>query len=133
MSAQRKSHQGPDQPAPVEGEEWVQVPMVIDARGDKVVTLYDEQGRPHTRPVAEVVLETFGGPRPAGHVVGFKDGDRLNCELSNLEWVEAPAARDEVARARAIATRERADAMRQALEGRRHSNSADLLAEDRRR
>jgi hypothetical protein len=133
MSAQRKPRQRPDQPEPVQGEEWVQVPTIVDARGDKVVTLYDEQGRPHTRLVAEVVLEAFGGPRPPGHVVRFKDGNRLNCELSNLEWVEAPVARGEAARARAIATRERADAIRQSLEGRRHSDSAELVAEDRQR
>jgi hypothetical protein len=55
-----------------------------------VVTLYDEQGRPQTRLAAELVLEAFGGPRPPGHVVRFKDGDPLNCALSNLEWVARP-------------------------------------------
>ena len=133
MSAQRKPRQGPDQPEPVEGENWVRVPTVVDANGDKIVTLYDEQGHPKMRLVAEVVLETFGGPRPPGHVVRFKDGNRLNCELSNLEWVETPVARDEAARARAIATRERADAIRRSLEGWRHSDSAELVAEDRQR
>jgi hypothetical protein len=111
--------------------DWVRVPAVIDANGDKVVTLYDEQGQPRTRLVAELILEAFVGPRPPGHVVRFKDGNRLNCELSNLEWVEAPANRSEAARARAIATRERADAMRRTLEGRTHSDSALLVAEDR--
>jgi hypothetical protein len=133
MSARRIPRHAPDQPEPVEGENWVRVPTVVDTSGDKVVTLYDEQGRPHTRLVAEVVLETFGGPRPPGHVVRFKDGNRLNCELSNLEWVESPGARDEAARARAITTRERADAIRRSLEGRRHSDSAELVAEARQR
>ena len=133
MSAQPKPRQGPDQPEPVEGENWVRVPTVIDAGGDKVVTLYDEQGHPKKRLVAEVLLETFGGPRPPGHVVRFKDGNRLNCAPSNLEWVEAPVARDEVARARAIATRWRAAAIRRSLEGRQHGDSAELVAEDRRR
>ena len=107
------------------------MPAVVDANGNKVVTLYDEHGRPHTRSVAEVVLETFVGPRPVGHVVRFKDGNRLNCELDNLEWAAAPAARDETARAKAIATRQRADAIRHTLEGRQHSDSAELVAEDR--
>jgi hypothetical protein len=111
--------------------DWLRVPAVVDTNGDKVVTLNDEQGRPHTRLVAEIVLETFVGPRPAGHVVRFKDGNRLNCDLSNLEWVAAPAARDERARAKAIATRQRADAIRLTLEGRQHSDSAELVAEDR--
>jgi hypothetical protein len=105
---------------------------VVDANGDKVVTLHDEQGRPHTRLVAEIVLETFAGPRPPGHVIRFKDGDRLNCALSNLEWIPAATpGPDESARARAIATRRRADEVRKALEGRLHSDSAELVAEDR--
>jgi HNH endonuclease len=131
MSAQRRPQQGPDRTEPVAGGEWVQVPLVVDVVGNKVVILHDEHGSPHTRLVAELVLETFAGPRPPGHVVGFKDGDRLNCAASNLEWVEAPATRGEAARARAIATRERADAIRRSLEGRRHGDSAELVAEDR--
>jgi hypothetical protein len=118
---------GPEQ----EREKWVRVPAIVDANGDKVITLYDEQGRPRTRPVAELILEACVGPRPPGHVVRFKDGNRLNCELSNLEWAPAEARADEAARARAIATRQRADEIRQALEGRQHCDSAELVAEDR--
>jgi hypothetical protein len=131
MSAQRRSRTDPPGRESEQVHEWVQVPAVIDANGDKVITLYDEQGRPQTRPVAELVLESFVGPRPPGHVLRFKDGNRLNCELANLEWVAAPTERDEAARARAIATRERADAMRRTLEGRPHTDSALLVAEDR--
>jgi hypothetical protein len=57
----------------------------------------------------------------------------MNCELANLEWAPAPGTRDEVARAKAIATRERADAIRKSLEGRQHSDSAELVREDRQR
>ena len=131
MSASRQPRPDHDGPEPDRQEEWVRVPAVVDANGDKVITLYDEQGRPHTRPVAEFVLETFVGPRPPGHVVHFKDGDHLNCELSNLEWGPAEGGPDEAARARASDTRLRADAIRQALEGRQHSDSAELVAEDR--
>jgi hypothetical protein len=116
---------------PVRGEDWVRVPAVVDANGDKVIVLHDEWGHPQTRLVAELILDAFVGPRPPGCVVRFKDSNRLNCELTNLEWVAAPAVRDEAARARAIATRERADAMRRSLEGRPHSDSALLVAEDR--
>jgi len=133
MSAKPTKRPDPKTPSSEESADWVRVPPVIDASGDKVVTLYDEQGRPRSRPMAEVVLETFVGPRPPGHVVRFKDSNRLNCELSNLEWVAAPATRDEAARARAVATRERADAIRRSLEGRQHSDSAELVAEDRQR
>ena len=116
---------------PAQNHEWVRLPVVVDANGDKVVTLYDGRGQQETRRLAELVLESFYGPRPSGHVVHFKDGNRLNCEPSNLEWIAAPTVRDESARARAVATRQRADAMRQTLEGRPHSDSALLVAEDR--
>jgi hypothetical protein len=130
MSASPLPRPDPYDPEP-EREEWVLVPAVVDASGDKIITLYDAQGRPHTRLVAEVILETFVGPRPLGHNVRFKDGNRLNCELSNLEWVPGEVGPNEVARARAIATRLRADEIRQALEGRQHSDSAEVVAEDR--
>lgn len=130
MSASRKPRR--DQPDRETAEEYVRVPAIVDANGDKVVTLYDEQGRPHTRLVAELVLETFVGPRPPGHAIRFKDGDRRNCDASNLEWVPAETpGPDESARSKAVATRQRADRIRQALEGRTHSDSAELVAEDR--
>jgi hypothetical protein len=129
MSAYPKSQSDPS--VPDQCGDWVRVPAVVDSNGDKVITLNDEQGRPHTLLAAEIMLETLVGPRPAGHVVRFKDGNRLNCELSNLEWVAAPATRDEVSRAKAIATRHRADAIRLTLEGRQHSDSAELVDEDR--
>jgi len=71
--------------------------------------------------------------RSPGHVVRFKDSNRLNCDLSNLEWVAATATRTEAARAKAVVTRQRADAIRHAFEGRQHSDSAELVAEDRSR
>lgn len=129
MAAERRLNPNPD--ASAEGQEWVPVPVVVDVNGDRLVTIHDENGRPHTRPVAELVLESFVGPRPPGHVLRFKDGDRLNCALANLEWASAMTSRDQASRARAIATRERADVIRKALEGRRHSDSAELVAEDR--
>jgi hypothetical protein len=54
-----------------------------------------------------------------------------NGEPTSVEPVPAPTTRDEAARARAIATRARADAMRRSLEGRPQSDSAPLVAEDR--
>lgn len=131
MSAQRKPSPGSPGHEFHQADDWARVPAVVDANGNRVVTLHDERGEPRTRLVAELVLEAFVGPRPAGHVVHFKDGDRLNCDLSNLEWALAPGTRDEAARARAVATRQRADARRKSLEGRKHSDSALLVAEDR--
>ncbi len=132
MSAERNPDVNPTLSEPRHGEDWVRVPAVIDPDGDRVVTLYDEKGKPRTRLVAEVVLESFSGFRPSGYVIRFKDSDRLNCSLENLEWVPGPdLAQSDEPRARAIATRQRADATRQSLEGSPHSDSAELLAEDR--
>jgi HNH endonuclease len=131
MSARRQHRTDPPGHESDRLDEWVQVSAVVDVDGNKVITLYDDQGRPQTRLQAELILEAFIGPRPPGHVVRFKDGNRLNCKLTNLEWVAAPARRDEAARA--IATRERAEASLRSLTGRPQSDSALLVAEDRHR
>lgn len=36
--------------------------------------------------VAPLILEAWGEPRPAGHVVAYRDGDPGNCHLENLYW-----------------------------------------------
>lgn len=133
MSAIRTQKDGLGGIEPEESGEYVRVPAMIDANGDKIITLIDAHGRPQTRLIAELVLEAFRGPCPPGCTLTFKDGNRLNCELMNLEWTPVPITRDEAARAKAIATRERANAIRQSLEGRPHSDSAELVAEDRQR
>lgn len=46
------------------------------------------QGRQTLQYVAVLVLTAFLGERPAGYVVGYKDGDKGNCALDNLEWRE---------------------------------------------
>ncbi|MEN6630020.1 MAG: HNH endonuclease signature motif containing protein [Sulfuricella sp.] len=38
-----------------------------------------------------VVWEAANGPLPKGHAICFKDGNRLNCELANLECVSRAA------------------------------------------
>ena len=133
MSAIRRRRDSIGEPQLEESGEYVRVPAVIDSHGDTVVTLIDEHGNPQTRLIAELALEAFRGPCPPGHTLRFKDGNRLNCELANLEWAAAPAIRAEAARAKAIATRERADAVRRSLEGRQHCDSAELAREDRQR
>jgi len=133
MSAGRLRSRNVGGVEPEESGDFVRVPAVVDASGEKVVILIDDKGREQTRLVAELVLESFVGPRPIGGVVRFKDGDRLNCALDNLEWAPSGAPRDPSAQARAVATRARADAIRRSLEGRAHSDSGELVAEDRRR
>src|SRR5271156_6770629 len=120
MSAIRQRQDSLGEARPEESGEYVRVPAVIDAHGDKIVALIDKHGRPQTRLIGELVLEAFRGPCPPGHVLKFKDGNLLNCELATREGAVAPATRDEAARAKAIATRERADAVRQSLADSRH-------------
>lgn len=46
-------------------------------------------GPPHRRwqSVHEIIWEEHNGPRPAGHLVVFKDGNRCNFSLNNLELI----------------------------------------------
>lgn len=62
------------------------LPQKKNKRGEIVVELIDKQGSPKTAIVAEMVLETFAGPKPDGAKVHYKDGDKTNCALTNLEW-----------------------------------------------
>jgi len=41
--------------------------------------------------VAELVLETFVGPRPEGHVPGWRNGNRGDCRAENLFWTTRKA------------------------------------------
>jgi hypothetical protein len=45
-----------------------------------------KDGQTTTRTVHTVVLNTFVGPRPAGHVACHNDGDPSNNRLANLRW-----------------------------------------------
>lgn len=59
----------------------------VNAFGHTMVTLFDNEGRPQDRPVAELVLEAFVGPCPPGASVQHLDGDPQNNQLSNLRWL----------------------------------------------
>lgn len=37
-------------------------------------------------PIAELILEAFGSPRPAGHAIGHIDGNVRNTRPDNLRW-----------------------------------------------
>jgi HNH endonuclease len=69
------------------GDEWVPMPTFINEEGDKMVIVRNAQGQWKTVKVAEMVAMMFIGPCPQGHVLRFKDGDRLNGVPDNLEWV----------------------------------------------
>lgn len=60
----------------------------VVVRGYLVVTI-PESGRIRTRPVHQLVLETFVGPRGEGQVARHLDGDKFNNRLSNLAWGSA--------------------------------------------
>jgi hypothetical protein len=60
------------------------------ASGFLVVNLY-EQGRTNVTAVHSVVAHAFLGPRDSAFMVRHKDGDRTNCDASNLEYVKLGA------------------------------------------
>lgn len=39
------------------------------------------------RPVNHLVWEEVNGPVPANHIIIFRDGNKLNCDISNLECI----------------------------------------------
>jgi HNH endonuclease len=87
MTKNRKPRNTRTKRAQDSGDEWVPVPTFINDDGDKMVVVRNTQGRWETLRVAELVARAFIGPCPHGHVLRFKDGDRLNGVPDNLEWV----------------------------------------------
>jgi len=60
------------------------------------VTLRKE-GRPYTRSIHRLVLETYVGPCPSGMQCRHLDGDRNNNYLTNLKWgTGSENAQDEI-------------------------------------
>lgn len=43
-------------------------------------------GKYRPRPVAELILEAYGHPKPEGHYATFEDGDQSNLSTANLRW-----------------------------------------------
>ena len=58
----------------------------VDPAGYRTLTLVNEQGV-KTHRIHRLVASTFLGKRPLGYEVNHKDGDKLNCQISNLEYV----------------------------------------------
>jgi transposase-like protein len=106
-----------------EAEIWQPVPgqpryeissfgRLIDTRSGEVIerdALYRAGGQPRTR--AELVTETFVGPRPPASVVSFKDGDTGNIFWGNLAWTDSPHRPTRVLRglSRRLSSQERSD------------------------
>lgn len=61
-------------------------PVVV--RGYLVVTI-PQRGRTRTRPIHQLVLETFVGPRGEGQAARHLDGDKFNNRIANLAWGSA--------------------------------------------
>lgn len=59
----------------------------VTASGYRQVRLTGPGGRVHCLLVHALVLSSFVGPRPPGHVCDHKSFDRLDNRLVNLEWV----------------------------------------------
>lgn len=50
------------------------------------ITVALHGSRTVNRPVARIMLEAFAGPCPAQMYASYRDGDKTNLNLSNLEW-----------------------------------------------
>jgi HNH endonuclease len=57
------------------------------SKGGRLRILIRSNGRRQRLGLAALVLSAFGEPRPLGMEVHYRDGDRTNCALSNLQWV----------------------------------------------
>ena len=69
-------------PKLVLGETWHDLTCLTDAAGYAVVAL----GRRRRGRIANLLLDAFVGPRPAGQECRHLDGDRSNDSLENLAW-----------------------------------------------
>lgn len=60
----------------------------VNQQGIRTITLYQENGCPATRSLAVLVASAFVPPAPQDHfdTVIHLDGDRTNCQVSNLAW-----------------------------------------------
>jgi hypothetical protein len=47
----------------------------------------DKRGSSNWRPLHRILWEDAHGPVPPGHIVTFKDGEKLHCVLDNLELI----------------------------------------------
>src|SRR5262245_18248010 len=56
------------------------------SHGYGTVCIRNAEGRPVSRHVHVLVLETFVGPRPAGQQCRHLDGNKENNRLTNLAW-----------------------------------------------
>jgi hypothetical protein len=69
---------------------WRRLKPWVMSAGYWMVEL-NRDGKRSGRLVHRLVLEAFVGPCPDGMEACHRDGDRLNCALSNLRW-DTPAA-----------------------------------------
>jgi hypothetical protein len=57
-----------------------------DAHGSTYIVLVGTDKKRYRRLKARLVLEAFGFPKKKRHVIHFKDGNKANCRIENLEW-----------------------------------------------
>jgi hypothetical protein len=65
---------------------WKDMKPILGIRGYLGVNVCTGDGKPRRRPIHELVLETFVGPRPPDMQCRHLDGNRTNNRLSNLAW-----------------------------------------------
>ena len=65
---------------------WKVLKLGVGTTGYYTVNLYDPAGVPHVKKVHQLVMLAWVGPKPPGHCVNHKDGNKLNNSVSNLEY-----------------------------------------------
>lgn len=67
--------------------DWKRKSAVPDKDGYLRVALFDAMtGKRRSRPIHQLVLEAFIGPKPFGQICRHLDGDPANNRLGNLAW-----------------------------------------------
>ncbi len=73
-------------------------PYPHEKTGRAMVALKDWRRRRKTFALARLVLDLFRGKRDRGWEPHHRDGDVMNCELSNLRWKKKRTPKREAAR-----------------------------------
>jgi hypothetical protein len=61
-----------------------------DTYGNMSVSLVKKNGRPISLTLQRIVAQVFLGECPSGYMIQFRNGDKTDCRLENLQFVSAP-------------------------------------------
>lgn len=68
-------------------DKWKRTSTWWSTNGSRLELRLRIGGRSTSLGVGALILEAFGQPRPPKHICAYKDGDKTNLALTNLEWI----------------------------------------------